>query len=78
MNLPKDLGFNSATMILIGFGEDTKALRTFLLEERLAEGWVPWDHSPFGMTLASFNQVSLGVAIKMWRDSKATGDKKTE
>lgn len=65
-------------MILSGFGEDTKALRALLLEERLAEGWIPWDDSPFGVTVASFNQVSLGVAIKMWRDSKTTSDKKTE
>lgn len=64
-------------MILSGFGEDTPALRAFLLEERLAEGWIPWDDSPFGVTVASFNGVSLGVAIKMWKDNKAAAAKKT-
>lgn len=55
---------SSASMMLTIFGGKIEDLRVFLIEERLADGWVSWNASRFGVTLAAFNNTALGVAIK--------------
>lgn len=51
---------SSSTMLKI-FGGKTKDLRTFLLEERIPDGWQPSVRHPMGLTMAEFNQTALKV-----------------
>jgi hypothetical protein len=44
------------------FGGKVDHLRPFLLEERLVDGWRPWNKTHFGQTLGTFNAASLKVA----------------
>jgi hypothetical protein len=45
------------------FGGRIDDLRTFLLEERLPEGWEPKIRSPYGLTIGAFNKTVLRVEL---------------
>jgi hypothetical protein len=45
------------------FGGRANDLRTFLLEERLPEGWEPRVRTPYGLTIGSFNKTVLRVEL---------------
>jgi hypothetical protein len=64
---------DSASMMLSLFGGKVDDLRALLIEERLADGWVPWNTSRFGVTLGAFNNTALKVAIR----TKTVPPKKT-
>jgi hypothetical protein len=53
---------NSSAMLTI-FGGRANDLRTFLLEERLPEGWEPRIRKPYGSTIVSFNSTVLSVEL---------------
>jgi len=55
---------NSATMITV-FGGEIPLLRTWLLEERLPDGWEPRNRDRLGTSMAAFNRVLLGIYTKM-------------
>lgn len=55
---------NSASMLLSIFGGKVDDVRALLLEERLADGWLPWNASRFGVTLGAFNNTALKVAAQ--------------
>jgi hypothetical protein len=40
-------------------------LRPFLLEERIVDGWVPWNKKRYGITMGAFNVASTKVALGM-------------
>lgn len=55
--------FRSGSTLLTHFGGDIETLRTFLLEERLPEGWEPTITDAKGLTIAKFNKTSLPVEL---------------
>jgi len=61
---------NSATM-LTAFGGRISDLESFLIDERLPDGWESRIRKPFGMTFASFNvtifKIEFGVSEKKYR-----------
>jgi len=76
---------NSSTLLKI-FGGSVPDLRTFLLEERLPNGWETSCRNRFGLTFSEFNmtvmQVEMGIHeehdVMMWRIGKkpeALGEK---
>lgn len=46
------------------FGGKVDDIRTFLVEERLPDGWEPYTKSYYGVTLGGFNKAGLDIA---WR-----------
>lgn len=54
---------HSASILFSIFGGKVKDLRTFLLEERLPDGWQPRIRHPYGLTMAEFN--ALGIKIEL-------------
>ncbi len=55
-------GFSSSILLSI-FGGKVKDLRTFLLGERLPDGWQPHIRHPHGLTMVEFN--ALGIKIEL-------------
>jgi hypothetical protein len=53
---------NCAAMQTV-FGGKVDHLRPFLLEERIPDGWLPWNTTYFGQTLGTFNKASLKIGI---------------
>jgi hypothetical protein len=53
-----DCGLSCALLKLV-FGGKVEHLRPFLLEEKIVDGWQPWDKRRYGVTLGAFN---VGVA----------------
>jgi len=51
---------NCAAMQTV-FGGNVEHLRPFLLEEKLMDGWLPWNKTHFGQTLGTFNIASLRI-----------------
>ncbi|KAG1722646.1 heme-thiolate peroxidase aromatic peroxygenase [Suillus paluster] len=51
---------NASTLVTI-FGGRVDDLRSFLLDERIPEGWESRVRQPYGMTLMNFNKTILGV-----------------
>ena len=56
------LGRSSSTMLTL-FGGRIEDLRTFLVEERLPEGWEPKIRTPYGLTIGAFNKTVLQVEL---------------
>jgi len=50
-------------MMLTISGGRVDDLRTFLLEERLPEGWEPKIRSPYGLTIGAIDKTVLGVEL---------------
>ncbi|KAF9225398.1 Cloroperoxidase [Gyrodon lividus] len=74
--LHKIFGSTNTATLLVAFGGRIEDLKTFLLEERLPEGWESHIRLPHGLTIASFNrtimQVELGTKESDWtRDAGA-------
>jgi hypothetical protein len=59
--------------MLAVFGGKIDALRTFLLEERIPDGWAPWNASRFGITASAVNMAVVKLMIKI----KTMSPKKT-
>ncbi|KAG1722645.1 Chloroperoxidase [Suillus paluster] len=51
---------NASTLVTV-FGGRVDDLRSFLLDERIPEGWESRVRQPYGMTLMNFNKTTLGV-----------------
>lgn len=47
------------------FGGRIDDLRTFLLEERLPQGWEPRIRTPYGLTIGAFNKTVLQVELNV-------------
>jgi len=46
------------------FGGKVEHLRPFLLEERIVDGWVPWNKKRYGITMGAFNVASFKIALR--------------
>lgn len=53
----------SASTLLTIFGGRIDDIRTLLLEERLPERWESRVRAPWGLTMASFNAVSMKIEL---------------
>lgn len=53
----------SASTLVTHFGGDIETLRTFLLEERLPDGWEPTVTDAKGLTITKFNKTSIPVEL---------------
>ncbi|KZP28459.1 Cloroperoxidase [Athelia psychrophila] len=61
----KMFGASNASAMLSIFGGRVEDLRTFLLEERIPEGWEPGLRSRFGLTFAVFNMTAFSIVRGM-------------
>jgi len=59
----KMFGSSNGSTLLTHFGGDIEALRTFLLDERLPDGWEPAITDAKGLTMMKFNTVALPVEL---------------
>jgi hypothetical protein len=59
----KMFGSSNGSTLLTHFGGDIETLRTFLLEERLPDGWEPTTTDAQGLTIAKFNKTSIPVEL---------------
>jgi len=59
----KMFGSSNGSTLLTHFGGDIETLRTFLLDERLPDGWEPTITDAKGLTIAKFNKTSLPVEL---------------
>jgi hypothetical protein len=53
----------SGSTLLTIFGGRVKDLTSFLIEERLPEGWEPRIRSRYGLTIGTFNKTVLRVEL---------------
>jgi hypothetical protein len=59
------LGFDhSCAFMRLVFGGKVEDLRSFLLEERIADGWVPRYKSRYGVTMGAVNFASAKIALR--------------
>jgi hypothetical protein len=63
--------FLSGSLLLTHFGGDIEILRSFLLEERLPDGWEPTNTDAKGLTLIKFTKTLVPVEL-MTDESKFT------
>ena len=61
MELTDCAGSSSALIVI--FGGYVADLRPFLLEERIPDGWQPYDRHRMGLTMAEFNMAGLKVEL---------------
>ena len=62
-NINSDLiNFSAATLLLICGGE-IEDIKTFLLEERVPDGWSSKMRKRFGLTMVSFNAVVMRILL---------------
>jgi hypothetical protein len=59
----KMFGSSNGSTLLTHFGGDIETLRTFLLQERLPDGWEPAVTDAKGLTLMKFNTIALPVEL---------------
>jgi len=57
-------GLGNCAVLQLVFGGKVEDLRPFLLEERIADGWMPWHKGRYGVTLAEFNLASAKIALR--------------
>ncbi|KAG2140655.1 Chloroperoxidase [Suillus clintonianus] len=69
----KIFGSTNASTLVKVFGGRVDHLHSFLLEERLPEGWESRIRDPYGMTLTTFNKtilaVEFGVRERDWAEA---------
>jgi len=56
-------GYGNCAAMQTVFGGKVEHLRPFFLEERIPDGWLPWNTTHFGQTLGQFNKASLKVGV---------------
>jgi hypothetical protein len=56
-------GYGNCAAMQTVFGGKVDHLRPFLLEERIPDGWLPWNATYFGQTLGTFNKASLRIGM---------------
>jgi len=57
-------GFGNCAAMLLVLGGKVEYVRPFLLEERIVDGWVPWNKKRYGITLGAFNVASFKIALR--------------
>lgn len=63
--LISELGFHcSCAAMELVFGGKVEHLRPFLLEERIPDGWVPWNRKRYGITMGAFNVASTKIGLR--------------
>jgi len=66
----------SSATLLTAFGGRVSDLESFLIDERLPDGWESRIRKPYGMTFATFNTTILktefGVSEKKYREKFVT------
>lgn len=50
--------------MLLVLGGKVEHIRPFLLEERIVDGWVPWNKKRNGITMGAFNVASFKIAVR--------------
>jgi len=56
-------GYGNCAAMQTVFGGKVADLRPFLLEEKIRDGWLPWNKMHYGQTLGTFNKASFKIGV---------------